>query len=118
MDFAQGYYQKNGQPTKTLDGIKAAIRAVKELYGHERVATFGPLCLLAIQQELVGTGVSRGYVNKQGAWIKRMFKWGVSRGLVPTTTRPYRAVDRGGAPQRPHHSTGAGADQAGRGRGD
>lgn len=83
LDFAKGYYQKNGRPTDTLDGIKVAIRAVKGLYGHERMATFSPICLLAIQQELAGTGVTRGYVNKQVAWIKRMFKWGVSRALVP-----------------------------------
>ena len=39
LDFSKGYYQKNGRPTDTLDGIKVALRAVKGLYGHERVAT-------------------------------------------------------------------------------
>jgi hypothetical protein len=49
----------DGRSSGTLDSIVAAIRAVKELYGHGLVATLGPLYLLAIQQKLAGTGVTR-----------------------------------------------------------
>jgi hypothetical protein len=83
LDFAQGYYQKNGQPTRTLDGIKRAIRVTKDAYGREPVADFTPLQLLAIQTQLATATHTRSYVNKQVGIICRMFKWGVSRGLVP-----------------------------------
>ncbi len=85
LDYAQGYYQKNGQPTRSLDNIKRAIGAVTELYGREPVATFSPLSLLAIQQKLAADGSTHNYVNKRVGAIKRMFKWGVSRAIVPPT---------------------------------
>jgi len=61
LDFAEGYYQKDGQRTRSLDNIKRAIRVVKDLYGREPVATFSPLCLLAIQEKLVATRCARSY---------------------------------------------------------
>ncbi len=83
LDYARGYYQKNGNPTRTLDQVKQAIKAVKKLHGNRPVAKFGPLCLLAIQRDLAAGGATRSYVNKLISEIKRMFKWGVSRELVP-----------------------------------
>lgn len=84
LGFAEGYYQKHGQPTRSLYNVKLGIRSVVKLYGREPVATFSPLCLLALQQSLVD-GTTRGYVNKQVGMVKRMFKWGVSRAIVPPT---------------------------------
>ena len=83
LDFAQGYYQKNGQPTRSLDNIKRAIKVIKATYGREPVGDFTPLRLLAIQTQLATAEHTRSYVNKTVGIIKRMFKWGVSRGLVP-----------------------------------
>jgi len=80
---AQGYYRKNGLPTRTLDQVKQAIRAVKDQHGHQPAAAFGPQKLLTIQGHLAASGASRGYVNKLVGEIKRLFKWGVSRELVP-----------------------------------
>lgn len=86
LDYAEGYYQKNGQPTRSLYNVKLALRVVKDLYGHEHAATFSPLCLLAIQNNLVGKGAGRKHINEQVGVIKRMFRWGVSRTLVPPAT--------------------------------
>jgi integrase len=83
LDFALGYYRKNGRPTRSLDNIKRAIKLVKDIYGHDPVAEFSPLRLLAIQNQMATAEHTRSYVNKQVGAIKRMFKWGVSRGLVP-----------------------------------
>ena len=52
LDYAEGYYRKNGQPTRSLDNIKLAIRPLKAMYGHELVSEFSPLQLLAIQERL------------------------------------------------------------------
>ena len=80
LDYAESYYR-----TRWLDNIKLAIKMVKDLYGQEPVASFSPLCLLTIQQKMASRGVTRSYVNKQVGIVKRMFKWGVSRTLVPPT---------------------------------
>jgi hypothetical protein len=80
LDHAQSYYPKNGQPTRTIYNVKLALRVVKDLYGMEPVATFGPLGLLAIQKHLIDKGAGRKHINEQVGVIKRMFKWGVSRG--------------------------------------
>jgi hypothetical protein len=85
LDYAEGYYRKNGQPTRSLDNIKLAIRPLKAMYGHELVSEFSPLQLLAIQERLATAKCTRSYVNKQVGALKRMFKWGVSRTLVPPT---------------------------------
>lgn len=82
IDFADGYYRKNGKPTTHLPQLKAAIRVVNELYGTALVADFGPLALRAIQQKMIGTGASRRYINQHSGHVKRMFKWGVSVELV------------------------------------
>jgi integrase len=95
LDFAQGYYRKNGQITRSLDNIKRAIRLVKDLYGREPVAEFSPLRLLALQQNLATAGCTRSYVNKQVGAIKRMFKWGVSRELVPAQVHTALATVEG-----------------------
>jgi len=55
LDYAEGYYRKHGQPTRSLDNIKRAIKAVKNLYGHQPAATFGPLCLLTFQRSLAAS---------------------------------------------------------------
>src|ERR1035437_7208248 len=31
LDYAEGYYRKNGQPTRSLDNIKRAIKVAKDL---------------------------------------------------------------------------------------
>jgi integrase len=82
VDFAEGYYRKNGKPTTHLPQLKAAIRAIRDLYGHSEAAKFGPLALRAIQQKMVGTGASRRYINQHAGHIKRMFKWAVSVELL------------------------------------
>ena len=83
LDFAETYYRKGGVPTRTVDDVRRAIDLTTERYGRTPVAEFGPLALIAIQNQLVEKGVSRGYVNSLVRKIRHMFKWGVSRQLVP-----------------------------------
>jgi integrase len=83
LRFAEKYYQKNGKPTRTIERIKMAVRHMCELYGSSPAADFGPLALQSLQLRFVGQGKGRKYVNYLTAEIKRLFKWGVSRELVP-----------------------------------
>jgi len=81
LDFADCYYRKDGQPTRSIEEARAAIRILNKLYGQMPVADFGPLRLLAIQAALANEH-ARNYVNKLVGYIKRIFKWGVSRQIV------------------------------------
>ena len=83
--FAKGYYSNDGRPTGSIGGIRVALRHLRGLYGHTLVADFGPLALEAIQLNLVRNGLSRSTVNEQIACIRRAFRWGVAKELVPPT---------------------------------
>lgn len=56
---------------------------MRELYGSSPVVEFGPLALQSLQGRFVSQKKGRKYVNYLTAEIKRLFKWGVARELVP-----------------------------------
>ncbi len=81
--FAKGYYRKDGQPTRSIERIRVALRHLRKLYGETAIAEFGPLALQSLQQGFVREGKSRKYVNYLTAEVKRAFKWGVTQEIVP-----------------------------------
>ena len=52
LDFAEGYYTKNGQPSHWLVHIRLMITRLCGLYGREPAATFGPVKFKAVRQSL------------------------------------------------------------------
>ena len=80
---ADRYYRKNGQPTSELSVLKLALRDLKELYGREVAAEFGPLKLKAIRERWIGRNHSRKTINDQIQRIKRIFRWATSEELIP-----------------------------------
>jgi integrase len=83
LDFAAGYYRKNGRPSDWLCHIRLMITRLCHLHGREPAATFGPLKFKAVRQSLVDAGHSRPYINKLMAIVPRVFKWGAAEELVP-----------------------------------
>ncbi len=81
--WAEEYYVKGGQPTRSLDRVKRALAWLCRDYGRTSAAEFGPLKLQQIQRELAASGRSRRYVNDLIAVIKQVFRWGVAQELVP-----------------------------------
>ncbi len=97
------YYVKDGVQTSEVDVINAAMRPVKELYGHTLARNFGPVALAACRQKLLERNVmvrrkgpdgkvqivegdrklSRGTVNKFVAAIRLMFRWAAAQELIP-----------------------------------
>ena len=84
--YAREYYQKDGRCTGVVPGIKSALKYVHSRYGRDPAAQFGPLALEAIQHQMIKDGLSRGYINEQISRIRKMFKWGVSKQLIPVST--------------------------------
>lgn len=90
LSFATGYYRKDGRCTRVTPAIRACIKYLRDWYGREPAADFGPLALKAVRQRMVDDGLSRGYVNDHAARIKRMFKWAVGEQLIPAAA--YQAL--------------------------
>jgi integrase len=85
LEFAKGYYRKDGKPTGSLLRVKAAAKYLK-LYARTSAAEFGPLKLRAIQQQLISEQKSRRYTNYVVEQIKRAFKWAASMEMIPAAT--------------------------------
>jgi len=81
-EHAQGYYQKDGEPTTELGHVKCALRLVRRLYSRNRADSFGPLALKACRDELLASGQKRLTINQNVGRIKRMMRWAVEQELV------------------------------------
>ncbi|MFY7952710.1 MAG: tyrosine-type recombinase/integrase [Armatimonadaceae bacterium] len=83
LTHATAYYVKDGKSTDEVWCLKSAIRLVRESHGHVPVDQFGPAALEAVRQRMVDQGWARGTVNKQVGRVRRVFRWGVAKQLVP-----------------------------------
>ena len=84
LRHAETYYSKNGKPTAEVDCFRSAMRPVRELFGLIRAVDFSPLNLCAVQQKYVDRGWCRKFVNASTNRIRRIWKWAVSQGLIPS----------------------------------
>jgi integrase len=80
---AKTHYLKNGQPTRALEGIREALRPMRELYGGTAASEFGPKRLKVVRHHMVEKGLSRAVINHRIGRVKRMFKWAVAEELIP-----------------------------------
>lgn len=77
------YRHPDGTPTGTANNFRTALRALKDLYGSCPADEFGSLSLRALRERFIGSGLSRVQVNKEISRVRQVFKFGVSRELVP-----------------------------------
>jgi hypothetical protein len=63
--FAKTHYVKDGKPTDTLPGIRAALRYLRNLFGGAPVIEFGPKSLKILRQHMTEVELSRGVVNRR-----------------------------------------------------
>jgi len=80
---AKRLYVKDGRPTGEQAAIKAALKPVKELYGRQPAEEFGPLALEAVRNRMIDIGWARGNINRSIDRVRRLFRWGVRKQLVP-----------------------------------
>ena len=101
-DFSKEYYVKDGEITN--DRFRAVVSPLATLYGGTLASEFGPNKLRAVREHIIirghagqaeydengnllesGEPLSRGYVNALIRDLLRMFRWAVSRELLPVT---------------------------------
>lgn len=86
LDWAEGYYVKNGRSTGSYERFCIAVRPLFQLYEATPVTEFRPLCLKAVRQVMLDSGrLCRGTINQRIGFIKQIFEWGVAEELVPET---------------------------------
>jgi integrase len=82
VEFADGYYLKNGKPTNEVRMIRTALKIVRQLHGRLAASEFGPLALKACREEMIKLDWCRSHINKQVDRIKRMVKWATENEMV------------------------------------
>jgi len=63
----QHYRRPDGTPTSEIDCLRAALRPLRQLYGHTPVKEFGPLALRAVRQQMIESVGKR----TQRPWCRR-----------------------------------------------
>jgi integrase len=84
------YRRPDGTQTAEIHCLRAALRSLRQLYGHSRVKDFGPLSLIAVRQRMIESVDERTKrpwcrrtINLHTYRIRSVFKWGVEQELVP-----------------------------------
>ena len=84
--FAKGYYVKDGKQTDEIASVRVALRFIRESFGSLAAEDFGPIALESVRNRMIATGNSRKYINGNINRLRRMFRWGVQKELVPPAT--------------------------------
>lgn len=77
------YYVKHGKPTSEQSGIKAALKKLRRLFGDVDAAEFDELKLETYRDELIEDGLRVTTINQHVGRLRRMFRWGAKKKLVP-----------------------------------
>lgn len=88
---AEAHYRRSdGTATAEIYCLRAALRPLRQLYGHTSVKDFGPLALKAVRQAMIesvdqrnGRPWCRRSINLHTYRIRSLFRWGVEQELVP-----------------------------------
>jgi len=86
LEWAEGYYVKNGKQTATFNHCRNAVSLLTKHYGSESVDRFVPLSLKFLQDKWVEQGLARPTVNRYVCIIRQAFKHGVKYGWAEATT--------------------------------
>ncbi len=84
LNYAEGYFRdSDGAVSESIFKTRAAVRYLSEHYGRTDAQDFGPLALLSLRDRMIEKDLSRGYINSLVDIVRQLFKWGVSRQLIP-----------------------------------
>jgi integrase len=82
--FAEGYYQRDGKPTRHFANIRSAIRRLRARFGNLPATTFGPRALKDVRESMIREGLDRKTINGYVSIIALAFKWGTAEELIPS----------------------------------
>ena len=79
----QNYRNQYGEPTRELDNFKHVTQPLLNMFGHLSVTDFGPTKLIELRESWIKKQLARRTINRMVNRVRQIFKWGVSRELVP-----------------------------------
>jgi hypothetical protein len=83
-EHSESYYRHpDGSPTSEFSNIRLALRPLRKLYGHTPAANFDCVALETVRAFMIEMGRCRNRINKDVARVKRLFRWGATKKLVP-----------------------------------
>jgi integrase len=82
MDYANATYAERVGNSEALN-CRYALRGVVELYGDQPIASFGRVQLEASREYMASLGWCRTTINAQVNRVRRVWRWGATRGWVP-----------------------------------
>jgi integrase len=87
LEHAKVYYRHpDGRPTTEVQSFRQVINPLLDLYGTLPAGEFDSLCLQALREHMIHRlKWSRVYINNQINRVRHIFRWGLSRKLVPET---------------------------------
>lgn len=84
LRWADAYYRKpSGEPTLEPECLRLALRPLIRLFGPSPAAAFGPLSLRAVREAMIEADLARAEINRRISKVRRVFKWGAGRELIP-----------------------------------
>jgi integrase len=96
------YVDRDGKPSAEQACYLGVIRIVRELFGEDAAASFGPLKFRLCRKRMIELGWARQHINKQCQRLRALFKFAAGWELVPAAVHEaLRAVE----PLRPGDST-------------
>ncbi len=94
-EHAQVYYaDSEGNPTASFERFSVCLKPLVKLYGNKPAGSFGPLALETVREQFIQAGHARTYINQLVFRIVQVFRWGVSKELVPASVyQSLKALD-------------------------
>ena len=77
------YRHPDGTPTRETANFKHVTKPLRKMFGTLPVESFGPTRLIALRDSLIKKKLARRTINRMIGRVRMVFKFGVSRDLVP-----------------------------------
>jgi integrase len=75
---AESYYKDS----REVDNLREALAPIREQFGLQPLANFGPLELRTVRDRWVAQGLARNTINARIIRVKRFFRWAASHELI------------------------------------
>lgn len=84
LAHAEGYYKSYGSKHQgEISNLRHAVKLLRILYGSTHTREFLPEYLESIRESMIKAGLARTTINQRVTRIKRVFRWGARKGLIP-----------------------------------
>lgn len=84
LDHAEGYYKDYGTRHQgEISNLRHAVKPLCILYGRTLSREFLPESLESTRESMIRSGLARTTINQRVTRIKRVFRWGARKGLIP-----------------------------------